>query len=199
MARLVCIFVLFLSLGCGSFESCYRPPQTANDPDLPKKSSAQEVEFLKPDNQAVLDYLGLETNGKTFTLSQIKTDVLVVEIFSMDCPHCQGQAPHMNDLYNLIAQKGWAGKIKIIGFGMTNSDFGVRIYQKKFNVLFPLIADPDNKSHKVTGRVEIPAVCIFKRDREGSMQMISSKSRDQRSAEAIFEDVILANLDTDSK
>jgi len=56
-----------------------------------------EIELLKPDNPVELKYLGL-SGGGFFKINQIKADVAIIEIFSMYCPYCQGEAPHINNL-----------------------------------------------------------------------------------------------------
>ena len=54
-----------------------------------------------PEDEAHQNYLGIRS-GKSFGLKQIDADVVIVEIFSMYCPHCQREAPTLNKLYQSI-------------------------------------------------------------------------------------------------
>jgi len=62
-----------------------------------------------------LKYLGLKA-AETFTIPQIKANVVIVEIFSMYCPHCQKEAPTVNTLFNKMANDATLkDKMKLMG------------------------------------------------------------------------------------
>lgn len=88
-------------------------------------------------------YLGL-ADQERFTLADIAAPVVLVEIYSLYCPHCQREAPEVNRLYRLIEERPeLAGRIRIIGIGWGNSPMEVSIFQDTYQVPFPLFADPD--------------------------------------------------------
>ena len=60
-----------------------------------------QVPMQVPAEPAERKYLGLSERG-TFTLKEIKTDLVLVEIISVYCPSCQRQMPVYNKLFNLI-------------------------------------------------------------------------------------------------
>ncbi|MBN2810246.1 MAG: TlpA family protein disulfide reductase [Deltaproteobacteria bacterium] len=101
-------------------------------------------------------YLGLQAN-QTFSLEQIKGEIVIIEIFSMYCPHCQKDAPAINELYTLIQNDpSLARRIKLIGIGAGNSTFEVDIFKNKYQVEFPLFADDDLSIHEKLGSVRTP-------------------------------------------
>jgi len=121
-----------------------------------------EIELAKPTAPAELQYLGLSGSG-FFKVNQVKADVVIVEIFSMYCPYCQGEAPNMNNLYSLIeSNPKLKGKIKIIGIGINNSAYETDIFKKKYKVEFHLIPDGDFKLHKTIGQVRTPYFIVVK-------------------------------------
>lgn len=120
------------------------------------QSVLANIMLSMPKISAHQDYLGLK-KATTFTISQIKADVVIIEIFSMYCPHCQREAPYVNEMYKKINNsKKLKGKVKLIGIGAGNSDFEVDFFRKKYNVPFPLFSDTDLSIHKKLGQVRTP-------------------------------------------
>lgn len=98
-------------------------------------------------------YLGLSGPGK-FTLMDVKGQYLLVEVFSTICPHCQIQAPGMNQLYRLVSRNpNLARNLKIIGLGYYEKPPALQRYQQKFNVPFPLV--PDEKG-ELSDKLDVP-------------------------------------------
>jgi hypothetical protein len=148
----IIMITLFMAIATGAAENS--PPKEGN--------AFPEIELLKPTNAIELKYLGLSGSG-LFKISQIKADVAIIEIFSMYCPYCQGEAPNVNSLYTLIENNPvLKNKIKIIGIGINNSLFETDIFKKKYKVEFPLIPDGDLKLHKVIGEVRTPYFIVVK-------------------------------------
>ena len=133
-----------------------------------------DIELLKPSNPAELKYLGLSGSG-FFKVQQVKSDVVIIEIFSMYCPYCQGEDPNINNLYALIEKDlALKNKIKIIGIGINNSLFETDIFKKKYKVEFPLIPDGDFKLHKIIGEVRTPYFIVVKL-KGGKTEVVYSK------------------------
>jgi peroxiredoxin len=158
----VCIFTYSLSLA-GS------PPAVGGI--LP------DIKLSMPKDMADKNYLGLGIFGfGSFTIPEIKANVVIIEIFSMYCPYCQREAPNVNQLYEKIEQNpALKGKIKIIGIGVGNTSYEVGTFKKKYNVSFPLFADADYVIHKMVGEVRTPYFIGVKMNQDGSHQVIYSK------------------------
>jgi len=146
-----CMVFLFIV-----FAICQTPPQAAGDGTPPAGSLFPEITLTAPDHPELLNYLGLKGPGP-FSLSRIGTRVLIVEVFSMYCPHCQREAPTLNALYKRIADSAsWRDQVRIIGIGAGNSSFEVDFFQKQYQVPFPLFPDEDFTIHKQLGEVRTP-------------------------------------------
>ena len=72
----------------------------ANRP-LPVGQELPEIRLPIPSDISHKQYLGLTGEG-TFKLSEIKASVVIIEIFSMYCPHCQREAPTVNEFFEKI-------------------------------------------------------------------------------------------------
>ncbi len=99
-------------------------------------------------------YLGL-TSNQPFTLDQIKSDILLIEIFSMYCPICQREAPKVNTLYQRIAENK-DKSIRLIAIGAGNSDFETNYFKETYAIEFPLFSDGKFIIHKKVGEKGTP-------------------------------------------
>lgn len=102
-----------------------------------------------------LNHLGL-TDPSPRNLSKIKATTIILVAFSMYCPHCQREAPALNELNALIQSRGLAGDVKLIGVGIGNSDFEVQVFRDKYAIIFPLFSDPNFTVNKEIGEVGTP-------------------------------------------
>ena len=126
----------------------------------------------KPEHQK---YLGLAGEGK-FTIPQIKAKVVLIEIFSMYCPHCQGNASIVNEFYRKIENdRNLKEQIKLIGIGAGNSSYEVDVFRKKYNIEFPLFPDGDYSIHKMVGEVRTPYFIGIKIGKGGAHSIFYSK------------------------
>ncbi|MDA8125094.1 MAG: redoxin domain-containing protein [Deltaproteobacteria bacterium] len=99
------------------------------------------LELPIPQSEQEKGYLGLSGSG-TFRIGQIKAPVLLIEVYSFYCPHCQVSAARVNDLYRKIQENPeLRDKIKMIGIAVGNSSFEVDSYRERYEVPFPLFSD----------------------------------------------------------
>jgi len=149
-----------------------------------------EIKIPVPVNATDRNYLGLRSIG-FFKIPQIKAKVVIIEIFSMYCPHCQREAPEINRLYSIIeGNPDLKDKIKLIGIGAGNSSFEVNVFKEKYNVPFPLIPDVDFSIHKCLGEVRTPYFLGVKINDYGTHQIFYSKLGEFKGAE-LFLDLML--------
>jgi peroxiredoxin len=134
-----------------------------------------EVTLSVPENVKEKNYLGLENKG-SFKISQIKAEVVILEIFSMYCPHCQKEALLVNELYNIIDNRqDIKEKIKIIGIGAGNTPFEVEVFKNQYDIPFPLFHDESFSIHEAIGDVRTPYFFVFKINKDGTNEIIYSK------------------------
>ncbi|SMF04022.1 peroxiredoxin family protein [Desulfovibrio gilichinskyi] len=110
---------------------------------------------------AQLSYLGLSGSGP-WQLKDISADFVIIEIFSMYCPHCQAEAAHVNGLFESLKNSKSNRRIKLIGIGVGNSDFEVNFFRKKYQVEFPLFDDLEYKIHEEVGEPGTPHFFMVK-------------------------------------
>jgi peroxiredoxin len=140
--------------------------------------SLPDFQLPAPKDSADKNYLGVSGPffSGPFKIPQIKANVVIIEIFSMYCPYCQAEAPHMNSLFSRIeSNPDLKGKIKLLGIGAGNSEYEVGVFKKKYHVAFPLFPDGDFKIYDRIGEVRTPYFIGVKINPDGSHQVFYSK------------------------
>lgn len=164
----VSVFVLMLGMLVPSWGWTGTAPPAKGEPfpaiTLPAPVSAEDR-----------NYLGLTGSGP-FKLSQVKSPVVLIEIFSMYCPFCQKDAPGINELYRTIENDPQLkGKIKLIGIGAGNTTFEVDVYKKTYQVPFPLLPDEDFTLHKALGETRTPYFIVVKLEKGAPPRVVYSE------------------------
>ena len=185
MKRISTIFIVLALL----ISPLTSPASAASKP--PGKGEKLPVINLPiPKNPDEKNYLGLSGSG-LFKIPQIKGKTVIVEIFSMYCPHCQKDAPGVNELYRLIQNNpDIKNKVKLIGIGTGNSPYEVEVYKKTYDVPFPLFPDKDFVIHEACGEVRTPYFMVVKINEDGTHQIVHSQLGDYPGAEKFLELVL---------
>ena len=111
-------------------------------------------------NPEMLQYLGLEA-GPDFTLSQIRSKLVVIEVFSALCQECHKNAPRVNKLYSIISNDSdLQADVKMLGIAVGNDTRLVDVYKKTYKVKFPIVADPKDDINKQLGNVATPSIIV---------------------------------------
>jgi hypothetical protein len=127
-----------------------------------------DITLSTPPGDGDQRYLGLSGTGD-FKIGQIRTQILLIEIFSFYCPHCQRTASQVNDLFNEIQRRSdLNGRIKMIGIGAKNSAFEVDSYRERYRVPFPLFPDRELEMTEKLCTKGTPTFIGFKMDGKGS-------------------------------
>ena len=160
-----------LTLACAVFVPL-KAVQAAGAPEV--GAPFPSVAIPAPESPEHRNYLGL-TRGDSFRLSQVKADIIIVEVLSMYCPYCQAEAPRVNELYGLIEDNPkLKGKIKIVGMAAGNTALERDIFRDKFEVPFPIVHDGDFVLHKALGEVRTPYF-IGVRNSDGQARVFFSR------------------------
>lgn len=115
-----------------------------------------------PDGNADRTYLGIG-GGKNFTVGDITAGLVVIEFFSMYCPHCQADAPATVDLFNRIKNDPLLSKrVRMIGIGVGNSEYEVGIFKKKYGIPFPLFPDGEYAALDLLDIRQTPTYVVVK-------------------------------------
>lgn len=168
MRKLYILAILFMGLAlCPGL-----PAAETVKPEKPLPSFTLPV----PEDPSHRAYLGISAKRGDFEIPDIKSPILIIEIFSMYCPHCQVEAPIVNRLYKKIERTpSLKDTIKLIGIGVGNSPFEVNVFRKRYNIRFPLFPDGDFEIHKSFGGVRTPCFIGIRIKEDGTNRVIHRK------------------------
>jgi peroxiredoxin len=172
LAAMLILFVHILVLTVVRGHAVQPPPVGGQLPDF---------ELSIPADDGDKAYLGLPGNmlyfGRgVFKVPQIGAQVVILQVFSMYCPHCQDDAPNVNALFRLIANNpATKGKVKIIGVGAGNNPYEVSLFKKRYQIPFALFPDADFSIHKKLGEVRTPYFVVIRILPDGSHRVVYSR------------------------
>lgn len=192
--RIRTIFIALLFLYSGSTLAMEASDNKASHP-LPVGSVMPDLQLhgkLSPEHLASL---GLE-GAAPHALSRIKAKTIILVAFSMYCPHCQREAPLLNELDGLLKSRGLDKDVKLIGVGIGNSDFEVQVFQKKYAVTFPLFSDPEFKTNKEIGEVGTPFFYVLNTNPgKKEIRVVNTMLGRMKSTEAFLEQAMKASAE----
>lgn len=173
---------LWTAIGYASTVNATSPP--AEGGMLP------DIRLEMPADPVHRAYLAL-TGSDSFTIPEIGADIVIVEIFSMYCPHCQREAPTINQIYTKIeADPKLKGKVKIIGIGVGNSAMEIDYFRKAYDIPFPLFTDGDYAIHKLLGEVRTPYFMGVRNLGGGKHEVFYSNLGGPRDAGVMLEELL---------
>jgi peroxiredoxin len=130
------------------------------------------IQLPTPKTAEARDYLGIG-DADPFSLGDIDTQILIIEVFSMYCPHCQREAPNVNRLFDQIVDRSdLKEKIKMIGIGVGNNDYEIDIFRKTYDIAFPLFADPSMEISKTLKAERTPTFIAIAYDEAPMLKQV---------------------------
>ena len=119
-----------------------------------------QFELNAPGSSDEQTYLGLKDRAP-FSWSQISAEIIIMEIFSIYCPHCRKQGPVLNKIYKFIQEDpALKDGIKMIGIAAGGDQKKVDRWKTTLHVPFPLYPDPETTIWQKLGKPGVPCTLI---------------------------------------
>lgn len=151
-----CFFVMFFLITPDVVSS--------KKPIIKKGDYFPELPLNSPVESTRVSYLGID-KGKSFTIRDIKADIILVEIMNINCSSCQKQAPVNNKLFSLIeSTTATKGRVKMLAIAVGCLDVHIKQFVEHFNTPYPVIQDPKFVVYDAIGRSSIPLAMLIRRD-----------------------------------
>lgn len=116
-----------------------------------------------PLDEAGKKVLGVE--GKTtFSLNDLRSDLIVLEVIGVYCAQCVKQAPGFNDLYSRLSKGKLQGRVFMLALAAGGTEPEVRKITTSGQYLFPVVTDADYSRHKLLGEPLTPYTIVCRPD-----------------------------------
>lgn len=126
---------------------------TPSDIPEPTPEPTPEETTLTFIGQMAPDFSVETLDGKTFTLSEQKNKVVLINWFATWCPPCQKEMPHLQkEVWDVFADQG----LVMISVSRQEKADLVVSFVKKFEVTWPFGLDPDRKAYAKYAEAFIP-------------------------------------------
>lgn len=137
---------LFLGIFLLLISSCAKAPKVA------------EVGKLAPDFSLV------DGNGKTWTLSDLKGQVVFVNFWATWCPPCREEMPSMQRLFTMLPKDNF----KMLAILSQDDPKLAKSFAKKLGLTMPILDDQANKIGPTYGLTGVPETFIV--DKKGILR-----------------------------
>jgi AhpC/TSA family len=135
-----------------------------------------EVPLPVPVQAGARAYLGLPA-GETFTLSQVKADVVLVEMLNVLCPHCRKQTKPYNRLFQMLQKDPeLRDKVKMLGVAVANSAEQIADFVDIYAVAYPIAADRSFALHQAVRGGPTPLSIYVLQDPAGGPGVVAGSS-----------------------
>jgi peroxiredoxin len=96
-----------------------------------------------------------------FTLSEVRSKMVLIEFMSVTCPQCIANAPTINRLYKVIQEDPALSRdVKIIGIAIGSDRKQVDAFKKNSKVPFPIFPDDKFAVAEVVDVMETPTMVL---------------------------------------
>lgn len=112
-----------------------------------------------PKDPAAQEQLGV-SERESFTLSDLKVDLIVLEVVGVYCPFCVKQAPGFRSLYNRLNKGKLKGRVAMFGLAAGATEEEVLKLLGTGQYLFPVVSDPNYAAHKLLGEPLTPYTVV---------------------------------------
>lgn len=110
------------------------------------------------------DFTLVDRKGTTWTLSELKGQVVFVNFWATWCPPCREEMPSMQKLYSMLPKD----KFKMLAILNKDDPKLADTFAKKFGITMPILDDLDNKAGKEYGLTGVPETYIV--DKQGVLR-----------------------------
>ena len=120
------------------------------------------------------DFTLTDLKGKSWTLSELRGKVVVVNFWATWCPPCRKEMPDLEALYNRFKDQG------LVVLAISDEDAAkVRPFVAERQVTYPVLLDPGRKVNDLFQVEGIPKTFVYDRDGKLVAQSIDMRTRKQ--------------------
>ena len=158
----LCFFSVFVLIGCLGGQT----NDTSSGKKSGKRSSALHQEMAI--GSEAPDFTAKLNNGETFTLSDKKGQVILLNFWATWCPPCKAEMPDIQKLYEKSATEGEDAVI-VLGvaapnMGQEGSEEEIAAFMEEKGYTYPVLMDTEGELFNSYGIMSFPTTFMIDRD-----------------------------------
>ena len=153
------------------YEHVAAPIDLNNDEQFRAAMARLEADDRKREH---LDFTLKDLSGKSWTFSELRGKVVLVNFWATWCPPCRKEMPDLETLYERFASKG------LVVLGISDEEAAkVEPFIRECKVSFPVLLDPGRKVNEMFVVDGIPKSFVYDRDGKLVAQSIDMRTEKQ--------------------
>ncbi len=124
----------------------------------------QEQKKVATVGQPAPDFTLIDLQGKTWTLSELKGQVVFINFWATWCPPCREEMPSMQKLYTMLPKDNF----KMLAILNNDSPALANLFALKLKVTIPILNDQVNKIGPIYGLTGLPETFVI--DKHGVLR-----------------------------
>jgi peroxiredoxin len=134
--------------------------------------------------QLAPDFSGETLDGEPISISDLKGEIVVVNIFASWCGPCRLEMPHLVNGYSQLKDQG----VEFVGLNLRENRGAVSVFKEEYSIDFPLLLDPSGElTNDLYKPIGLPTTWFI--DRQGIVQYIYAGAMTEAILLHIVEDV----------
>ena len=129
------------------------------------------------------DIRGRTLEGDTFMLSDLRGELVLVNVFATWCGPCRAEMPHLVEVSKEFEGQG----VQFVGLNLAENPGAVRAFKDEFEVNFPLVLDVDGRLTEVYQPVGLPTSWFI--DADGVVRYVFAGSMNKEVLTNILDDI----------
>ena len=137
---------------------------------------AAAMDALKADDERrqTADFTLADLDGKSWTLKQLRGEVVLVNFWATWCPPCRKEMPDLDALYRQFQNRG------LVILAISDEERGkVSAFLAEHKVTYPILLDPGRKVNELFHVEGIPKSFVYNRDGKMVAEAIDMRTKGQ--------------------
>ena len=175
------VLILVVSVIAADLYFDYRA--NAENPATQTSESTVDIPIGTSIGELAPNITGTTLDGETLSLSELRGELVLVNVFASWCGPCRAETPHLVEVFNEVNNEG----IEFVGLNLSESSDAVSIFKDEFDINFPLLLNEDGRLTEVYQPIGLPTSWFI--DADGVVRYVFAGPMTKEMLSGILEDI----------
>jgi len=175
--------VLILVVSVLAADAYFDYRANAENPAAQTSESTVDIPIGTSIGELAPDITGTTLDGEPLTLSELRGELVLVNVFASWCGPCRAEIPHLVELFDEIENEG----IAFVGLNLSESSAAVSFFRNEFDINFPLLLDEDGRLTEIYQPIGLPTSWFI--DADGVVRYVFAGPMTKEMLTGILDDI----------